>query len=201
MPEKGKGQEAEKATQTGAVIAPNAFQKLVIKMAGMATLEETSGQISGNDIIPILEAETEEDMWDADERPGWNAKLLSGCAIQIYGFEVKFGTGEDAEIKTPFVDPATRRQMYLLVTSARINKSGEKKEYNLPDVGEQFVWNTSARNIVAKLFWMLAHGWFDTGRPPVMCRIEGTPLSGGRSVEKLKSLDDAPVNASAEVPF
>lgn len=204
----GKSQPVVTDTATGAVIAPNAFQKLIIKMAGMATLEEGNKTPSGLDIIPILEAETEEEMWDADERPGWNAKLLSGCAIQIYGFEVKFSaSAEDNEITTPFIDPASKRQMYLLIESARINRSGEKKEYNLPDVGERFTWNTSARNIVGKLFWMLDHGWFDTspagGAKAIMLRIEGTKLpgSGNRSVEKLKPLDTAPVNASAEPPF
>lgn len=189
-------------TKSGTVTAPDAFAKLVIKMAGMATLDESEGRVSGQDIIPILEAETEEDMWDADERPGYNAKILSGCELNLYGFEVKFGTGEDSDIKTPFVDPGSGRQMYVLVESARISDTGDKrKEYRLPDVGDRFVWNTSARNIVGKLFWMLDHGWFDPGHSPVQILIKGTPLGGGRSVEKLKKLPGASMNASAELPF
>lgn len=181
-----KGQDIEE-TANGAVTTPNAFQLLVRKMAGMATLTEKSGAVTGEDIIPILNAESEEEMWDADERPTYNAKTLSGCSLQIIGFEVKFSDGTDDSISTPFVDPATLRQMYLLVTAFRINKSGAKKEINLPEIGEVFTWNTSARNIVGKLFWMLNHGWFDPGHAPVRLIIEGTSLAGGKkSVEKLK---------------
>jgi hypothetical protein len=68
-------------------------------------------------------------------------------------------------------------------------------------VGERFVWNTSARNIVGKLFWMLDHGWFDSGRSAVQVLIKGTPLGGGRSVEKLKPIPGASMNASTETPF
>jgi hypothetical protein len=189
-------------TNSGTVTAPDAFAKLVIKMAGMATLDESEGRVSGQDIIPILEAESEEEMWDADERPGYNAKVLSGCELNLYSFEVKFGTGEDSDIKTPFVDPGSGRQMYILIESARISDTGDKrKEYRLPEIGERFVWNTSARNIVGKLFWMLDHGWFDSGRSAVQVLIKGTPLGGGRSVEKLKKLPGVAVNASAETPF
>lgn len=196
-PQQGEVEEVP----TGAVVAPTAFRKLVTKMASMATLEETEGRFSGDDIIPILEAEDEAAMWESDERPRWNAKILSGCALQLYGFEVKWGTGgTDSDIKTPFVDPETGRQMYLLVGASRINKSGEKKEYNLPEVGEEFTWNTSARNIVAKLFWMLDHGWFDNGQPPVRLRIEGTDLPGGKSVEKLKPLEGESLR-SESIPF
>ena len=182
----GKGQDID-TTSNGTVEKASAFQLLVRKMGHMATLTEKSGSISGEDIIPILTAETEEEMWTADERPTYNAKTLSGCSLQVLGFEVKFSDGSDDSINTPFIDPATGKQMYLLVTSFRINKSGQKKEVNLPELGEVFTWNTSARNIVGKFFWMLNHGWFDPGAKPVRLVIEGTALAGGKkSVEKLK---------------
>jgi hypothetical protein len=175
------------STGNGAIVAPNAFQLLVRKMAGMATLAEKSGSVTGEDIIPILNAESEEEMWDADERARYNAKTISGCSLQVIDFEVKFSDGSDDTISTPFIDPASGRQMYLLVSAFRINGSGEKKEVRLPEVGEVFTWNTSARNIVGKLFWMLNHGWFDAGASPVRLVVEGTALAGGKkSVEKLK---------------
>lgn len=190
---------AAKGNGTGTVQGPSPFGALLRKMAQMATLEETEGKVSGEDINPILEAETEEDMWDADERGTYNAKMLSGCALRILTFEVKWGTGGD-DIKTPFTYDG--RQMYVLIHSFRINKDGEKKEIRLPEVGEEFTWNTSARNIVGKLFWMLNHGWFDTDYTrPIEVRIQGTELSGGRSVEKLKPLTPVTVNATTEPPF
>jgi hypothetical protein len=100
----GKAQDNGDVTvQTGSVTTPNAFGKLLIKMAGMATLDEAEGRITGDDIIPILEAETEEEMWDADELPRYNAKMLSGCELEVHSFDVKYGTGTNEEIKTPFV--------------------------------------------------------------------------------------------------
>ena len=59
-----------------------------------------------------------------------------------------------------------------------------------PAVGEQFTWNTSARNIVGKLFWMLDHGWFDptSAHGPVQFRIAGTKLRADRTVEKIKPM-------------
>jgi hypothetical protein len=189
--------------QAGTVTAPNAFQSLVKKMSAMAELEASqgTGMMAGQDIIPILEAQTEEEMWDADELSTYNAKTLSGCEIQIYGFGVKFGTGDDPDITTPFTD-ANGRQMYLLVQAARISEAGKKREVNLPNVGDVFTWNTSARNIVGKLFWMLEHGWFDEGAKPVRLRIEGTSLAGGKkSVEKLKPLTPASMVNTGEIPF
>jgi hypothetical protein len=184
----------------GTVEKANIFQLLVRKMAGMATLAEKSGAVSGEDIIPILVAETEAEMWDADNRATYNAKTLSGCALQIIDFEVKFSDGSDESITTPFVDPITRRQMYLLVRAFRINNSGAKKEINLPELGEVFTWNTSARNIVGKFFWMLNHGWFDTGAKPVRVVIEGTGLAGGKkSVEKLKEFKGEVIVSEAVV--
>jgi hypothetical protein len=203
----GNGDEAEKGIdfsklgKSGTVETPSAFALLVRKMGQIATMDEANPSITGDDIIPILEADTEEEMWDADERPQYNAKLLSGCVIQVYGIEVKFGTGDNTDIKTPFVDPESGRQMYLLVHSARLTVAGEKKEYRLPEVGELFTWNTSARNIVGKLMWMLNHGWFDPGHAPVQFRIEGTPLQGGKSIEKIKKLDEPIIMQSAELPF
>lgn len=195
--------QAAPSSGDGVITTPDAFNKLLIKMGQIATLDETEKTITGEDIIPILTAETEEEMWDADDRGQYNARKLSGCAIQLISFEVKFGTGDDPSIKTPFIDPATKRQMYLLVHSCRIAETGdEAKDVKLPDIGEVFTWNTSARYIAGKLFWMLNHGWFDTGHSPVYARIEGTALTGGRSIEKLKKLRAGTVvNASAEVPF
>lgn len=191
---------AGKGNGSQTVQAPSPFQLLVRKMAQIATMDETENKgPSGEDINPILEAETEEEMWEADERGTYNAKMLSGCALQILGFEVKWGSGAE-DIKTPFVHDG--RQMYVLVHAFRVNKDGEKKEIRLPEVGEEFTWNTSARYIIGKLFWMLNHGWFDPeATRRILVRIEGTELTGGRSVEKLKELPAATVNATADAPF
>ena len=197
-------QEVETAPANGTVTGPSPFQRLRKRMAEMAVLDTSERAVSGEDINAILTAETEEEMWDSDELGVYNAQKISGCDIQILGFEVRFSDGSNEEIKTPFVDDRGR-QMYLLVQSFRITKATEKKDVVLPEIGQEFTWNTSARNIVGKLFWMLDHGWFDTdATKPVRTHIKGTPLSGGRSVEKLKEFTGTPLVEAAvtsEPPF
>jgi hypothetical protein len=173
-----------------------AVLELLTALENMAT-EDTDARPFGDDIAGILLAENEATMWEGDELPRINAKVLSGCELDIYGIEVKFS--DDPEITTGLIGPKTRRKMYLLVRSARLNGSGQGTVYRLPDVGEEFVWNTSARFIVAKLYWLLVHGRFDGGKS-VKARIEGTDLGGGKSVEKLKPLDAATMAGSAEPP-
>jgi hypothetical protein len=208
MASKAQDGGMDTAAKSGTVEAPKAFTLLLRKMAAMATMEETQGT-SGTteDIDRILAAEDESEMWESDELAKWNATKLSGCDLQTLGFEVKFSGGANSDIKTPFVDPETQKQMFLLVHSFRVNGSGNTKEYNLPPVGEIFTWNTSARNIVPKFFWMLAHGWFDEGAKPVRFRIVGTKTSAG-SVEKLKELpagtvieESSPITVEGEPPF
>jgi hypothetical protein len=180
---------AAATTGNGSVSQLSPFQKLVRRMADMAVLDESASRVSGEDINAILEAETEEAMWDADELALYNAQKLSGCDLQVTGFEVRFGSS-DGDIKTPFTT-SDGRQMYLLVSSFRITEHTDHKEIRLPEVGVEFVWNTSARNIVGKLFWMLDHGWFDPNSDkPVQFRIAGTKLTGGRSVEKIKPVPE-----------
>jgi hypothetical protein len=185
MPKQSQDVEA---AASGTVTGPTLFGRLVRKMAELATMEEATGTTSGTeDIDRILGAEDEAEMWDSDELAKWNATKLSGCALQTIGFEVKFSAGTNEDIKTPFIDPASHKQMFLLIRSFRVNNSGNVKEYNLPPIGEVFTWNTSARSIVPKMFWMLEHGWFDEGAKPVRFIIKGTKTSAG-SVEKLKEL-------------
>lgn len=175
-----------------------AVLQLLTALEAMGTEDTDSRGFSGDDIAAILLSDTEADMWEADELPRINAKVLSGSEIDIYGFEVKFS--DDPEITTALIGPDSRRKMYLLVQSARLNDTGASNVYKLPDVGDQFTWNTSARFIVAKLYWLQVHGYFDNGRA-VKARIVGTDLGGGKSVEKLKPLVPAHMSASAEPPF
>lgn len=178
------------------------FQKAVLEMLhGLEEIatEDTEGRgFTGDDIGAILLADDEATMWEADELPRLNAKVLSGCQLDVYGYSVKFSN--DSEISSGLIAPRSRRKMYLLVQSARLNSAGESKLYHLPDVGEEFAWNTSARFIVAKLYWFGKRGRFDNGGS-VKARIHGTPLAGGKSVEKLKEIEGVTLIDSSAVPF
>lgn len=175
-----------------------ALLDMLTRLEDIATEDTENRAFAGDDIARILLADTEDEMWEADELPRINAKVLSGCDLQIFGIEVKFS--DDPKITTILVGPKSKRKMYLLVHSVRLNSNGQDKTYRLPDVGEEFAWNTSARYIVAKLFWMASRGRFD-GTGSVSASIVGTDLGGGKSVEKLKPLGMVTVAASAEPPF
>jgi hypothetical protein len=169
---------------------------LLTELENIATEDTENKGFSGDDIANILLADDEATMWEADELPRFNAKVLSGCEMDIYGWEVKFS--DDPEITSGLIGPSSLRKMYLLVRAARLNDSGQTGVYKLPNVGEEFVWNTSARFIVAKLFWLQKHGNFDDRRT-VKARIQGTDLGAGKSVEKLKPL--SVVVSVGEAPF
>jgi hypothetical protein len=181
--------------------AQRAVLELLSWLENIATEDTTdaTGGFFGDDIAAILTAPDEATMLEADELPRYNAKVLSGCELDIYGIEAKFS--DSPEIVSGLIGPQTNRKMYLLVRSARLNKSGNGNVYKLPEVGEEFVWNTSARFIVAKLYWYAVRGRFDNGGA-VKMRIQGTDLGAGKSVEKLKALD-SPVLAGTtdEAPF
>jgi hypothetical protein len=176
-----------------------AFLEMLYWLENTATEDAEEKGFSGDDVAPILLAEDEAEMWESDELPRINAKVLSGSELEIFGIEAKFS--DDPEIVTGLIGPSTRRKMYLLVKSARLNDSGQTGIYKLPEVGEEFTWNTSARYIVAKLYWLKVRGRFDNGKS-VKARIQGTDLGSGKSVEKLKPLT-APVMAgqTEEPPF
>lgn len=195
-------QETETATKNGTVSSSSPFQRLRRRMADMAALETAGSRVTGEDVNRILSAENEEEMWDADELNVYNASKLSGCDLQLISFDVRYGDSS-AEIDNPIFVDEKGRDMYLLVYAFRITNATEKRDVVLPPIGEVFTFNTSARNIVAKLYWMLDNGWFDpkSEHGPVRVHIKGTPLSGGRSVEKLKQFTGTPlVQAAIEEP-
>lgn len=208
MPGKAPAQQSGQPIDFSKITDPTPAQMMLRKMAGMADTDMGDRGTSVEDLNVILNA-SDEDFWDSDERASINAKSLSGCIIEITGFDVKYGAGAvgDDDIKTPFINPANGQQMYLLVYSVMSDKSQQNKLYALPDNGEEFQWNTSARYIVAKLMSAHSRGWLDNGKPPMRVRIVGTAIGGKRVVEKLKPADRPYVasalaqNGSDEPPF
>lgn len=173
---------------------------MLLWMENIATEDtgEVAGGFFGDDIAAILTAPDEATMLDADELPRFNAKVLSGCALELFGIDVKFS--DSADIESGLIGPHNGRKMYVLVRAVRLG-GGNGNTYKLPEVGEEMVWNTSARFIVAKLFWYANHGYFDNGRS-VKVRIQGTKLDGQKTVEKIKALDSpAMAGTTTEAPF
>jgi hypothetical protein len=191
-----------------AITPPSPFRMMMREMSQIAALPPTEdgNRSQEDDIERVLNAETASDMWEADDLGRVNAKSLSGSVFEIHSIEVQYGDAADeSEISSVIISPDNGRNMFLLVHSTMINKSGARREYRagLPKTGETFVWNTSARFIVAKLWWMLKHGWFDGNDVRILARIEGSPIRNkpGQFVEKLLEAQNAVISASADTPL
>lgn len=175
---------AQKAQDSVIVAAekPQVMAEFLSTMASMAEYEANDASFAGDDIANILLATTEEEMWDADERGPLNGQDLEDCELAITDFTVKFSRGNQ-DIETIFVTPDGKK-MYLMVEAVRISTAGEKKEIRLPAPGEKFLFNTSARFIVAKLFWLRNMGRI----PGVECVVKRIDLGGGQGVLKLRPM-------------
>ena len=173
--------------KTGTVTKQTAFQAFLTNMENLAELDTSGGGNAPNTVMAIMTAGDEQEMWEADEIDSLGGRDLVGVEQEILDFDVKFGGRDD--IETVFVGPTTGRQMYILVQSVRLSKSPEVPAIA---VGEQFVWNTSAPAIVAKLFWARGHSMI----PGFQGVIRDTKLGGGQAVIKFKQIPERVVKAS-----
>ena len=172
------------------------FQVMTRAMSRDASTETVD--YTGDDLSAILEAENMDELWKSVDRVPYNFQHLAGCEIQILDFEVKFSRGNNDDIKSIFISP-DGKQMYLLATVVRLSDTGKNKNLiRLPDVGEVFTANTSAKYITAQLWRMMILGKINrnTGAA-VSCVVEETALDDTRSVYKLRELSSRPVTASA----
>jgi hypothetical protein len=166
------------ASSSGEVTPPTPFWKLC-RLLGARATAEAENSFDESSIDAILMAETEEEMWDADERGPLGGRDLEGVLQIIEQVEIKFS--RDAGLSTPFKDPETGKGFYLILTSVRTHF---EKKYR-PDIGEgqKFVWNTSAPRVVAKIFWLESRGLLDGKR----VYIDAVDLGAGQAVLKLKT--------------
>jgi hypothetical protein len=182
---------AEMATQeAGTVARPTAFAAFLAHMENLAELDTGSSGGSGERTVEaILAAESEDEMWEADEQGSLGGRNLADVEQEIQDFEVKFSNRQD--IDTIFIGPETGRKMYVLIRAVRVSKSSEMPSIA---VGEEFVYNTSAPALVAKLFWARGHGKV----PGWQAVIRATDLGGGQAVLKFKPLPERPAKATKD---
>lgn len=177
--------------KSGIVKPPTPFEIMLQAMANDAMAEDAS--FGGDDLNAILSAETEQELFESDDRPPLNFQHLAGCELSIIGFDVKFSRANNSSIQTPFVwrdDRGNEKKMYLLVKCVRISDSGNKKSVvRLPAIGEAFTANTSARYVVAKLWRAMILGLVDenAGRS-WECMVQETELGDETAVLKLKEI-------------
>jgi hypothetical protein len=105
----------------------------------------------------ILTAESEQDIWDADQLSMLNAKSLVDVEQAIYSFTVHKSSRQDFE--TPL-------GVFVVVHAARMSD------------GEELVWNTGANLIITKLRAMEARGFVGEGKP-LYAVVKATPATNG----------------------
>lgn len=185
----------------GTVVTDSPFARMLRDMAALATAEDNNAAFMGDAIAAIYNAGDDDDVWDADMSGPLNAQHLAGCELEFYDLQVKYGrggTGTDGKkIETVWIAP-DGKQMYLLVTAARISNAGAKKHVNLPALGEQFQLNTSAQFLAAKLFTFYVRGKFGNGKS-MRGAIQSTDLGAGQAVLKLVRVPERAVNVQGTV--
>lgn len=156
-----------------------AFQLMLNQMELAATSDDsefTSPMVTS--FVAVTMAETEEEMWDADEFEQIGGRDLEDLEQRILGYSVKFSNNQ--LINTPFID-SQGRKMYLLVRSAKLEN------------GDEFVWNTSAPLVVGKVLWLANHKRI----PGAEVVIRGRGPEGSRVL----MLKPVPKRAQQETPF
>lgn len=192
----------QSVTEPTAIQAPSAFQQMIRAMEMDATADTEQTGFTGDDLIPLLTADTDEDIWEADERGPINFQHLAGCDIKVTRITVKFSR-KGSDIETPFVFRGEDRQghpiikkMYLMVNLTRLTDSQDNKILNLPAPGEPIQANTSARFVVGKLWAFYTKGRIDPDRGAFLeCRVRATDLGDGQAVLKLRPLSQKPATA------
>jgi hypothetical protein len=149
--------------------APEIFARMLSQME----IEATSGDddfgspmITG--VVGILEAETEEEMWDADDLDQTGGRDLVDVEQQIIAYAVKYST--NPTISSVFKD-SNGRGMYLLIRSVRVED------------GSEFVWNTSAPLLVGKIMWLVNREML-----PAYVVIRAKELGADQKILRLKPM-------------
>jgi hypothetical protein len=156
------------------VSSPKPFETLTRRMADLANLDDGT-DVDTSRMDRTLIAETEDEIWASGEIGGENSKTIAGVELEIDNFEIKFSRGVTT-IKTPYVFEG--KQMYMLVHGTRISASEVRADIA---VGDEVVFNTSAPDVVNKLWRLREKGYL-----PVECFVDQIDLGGGQEVSKLR---------------
>lgn len=175
----------------GTVRTMSPFERFCVTMAGRATLESEEKSFDYGAIEAIIMAETEEEMWTADDRGPLGGRDLAGLVQIVEDVQVKWSNS--STVDSAFKDPATGRNFYLLITSTRHDDAKYSGIHPEIHQGDKFQWNTSAPRVVGKLMWLEGHGKL---AQPVT--IESIDLGGGQQVLKLRAVQSGFVNQQSQ---
>lgn len=158
--------------QTGTTIAVKPHQRFIQSLQRQAEDNAaTHGrEVSVNQIDKILTAETEEEIWNADEGGTLSGQDMIDVEMEIQDYVVlPSGDEYDATL-----------DVYINITAVRL------------DTGEEVIVNTGADKIITKLAVFKARGML-----PIGAVIKGVPTRKGTML-KLRPLPNRAVRATAE---
>lgn len=180
----------------GTVIRATPFQLMLRAMEMDATADVENAKFTGDNLNALLTAESEDEIWDADERGPLNFQHLADCEIAITDVQVKYSRGNNSEIESPFITQDGRK-MYLLVNAYRLSDAGEKAWLRLPAVGEMFQANTSAQFVTTKIWAFYSKGYInpDTGKV-LETVVKEIDLGDNQAVIKLRPMPRRVVRTS-----
>lgn len=136
-------------------------------------------EVSATQIDKIMTAETEKDIWDADEGGMYALKDLVGCDIEITAIKI-----------LPSKDDTKKNNLGVWAL-LNVTLLSESEKYGL-DPGEAILVNTGVESVIAKLLRFRAEDMF-----PVRARVKGVPAASGEMV-RLRPIPSTAVPSSAE---
>lgn len=165
----------------GKVIARTPFGDLLNEMAMRADIDAQDSSINETTLNKVLTAETPEEFWDADEKSVVNAQDMIGKEMLVRTFHVRRGKADDPSkpMENVYRD-SSGVGLYLDVDCVLLEN------------GEEIVFNTSAKFLVAKFIQAERLGMF-----PLECVIQGIDLGGGQTVLKLRPVPKRAVQSTA----
>lgn len=173
-------------TQAAAqIISPTPFSRLITKMAYEAEIDQSENRGNSatlNTINRIMDDSlTDDEIWNAGDLINIGGRNLVDVEQTVLDFTVKYGARDD--IESIFVD-SEERKFYLLVRSTIDGiPESDPSEFTRPplEIGQELIWNTSAPDILPKLYQFR-----DRGKFPLACVIRALDLGGGKHYLRLK---------------
>ena len=155
------------STRDAAVLMFSEFEQYLSSRAMDAS--EVAMEMNMVNLMAIMNAETEEEMWKADESDILGGRDLPDVEQTILSYRV-FAAG--SRFNAPL-------KHFIIVDAIKLES------------GEQFVWNTGAPMLIAKLRWLEAHELL-----PYDCVIRGIESENGTRL-RLVPVARRPVKATA----
>jgi hypothetical protein len=153
---------ADVEARQDANVAIRPYEKFVnyLQRRAEADSQDNGFNVSANMMDSILNAETLEDVWDADEGGLLAGKDLCDVFQEVRGFKVLKSNRDDIE---------GGFGVYIVVDAVNLQ------------TGEEFMWETGAPGLIAKL-----RKFESMDALPIKCYIKGIPVGQGRTVLKLR---------------